>query len=353
MSQASFIELAAELQGIPRLPYPHGIQLLNRAWHRILDYRLWSFNVIPDAQQFIPAVITGGSVSVEFGSSTMVADAAAIAAINAGGNNPPIGHPLLGIGRQIKIGSANTSLLSSPGINYSITAWDATNGIITIDKPYGQAIATGQLYQILKAYYAAPNYPFTNIPAAPDAGFVKYTSCVNSSVGYAIRGKNLYCSQAKLNAIDPYRGAIDNPYIIAEYGRNALGQPVHEWYPNPGNNVTFRCTYITRWPDLGPQQNLPQMPYELSDCLLAMAKALAGDWALTQVPLYPELGRTNWVAFSQTQRQEFKESLIQCIKTDDEIAPWLPEIARSSIDFPMGGQFLQSHDLSLVLGGLR
>jgi hypothetical protein len=91
------------------------------------------------------------------------------------------------------------------------------------------------------------------------------------------------------------------------------------------------------------------MAYELPDLVMFESKALASDWATANVNTYPELAQTNWVAFRQTQMAEYTESLKQCFKQDDEMMPLIPFRQGQGFMFPLGGQFLQSHDVTSIL----
>jgi len=344
----AFADLTAELVGtVPRISALHAQQVINRAWDRVRDSRLWSFHFVSDAQLFVPFGITAGSVTATFDSKTVVADAAAAAALNAVAiANPPLASPVLGVGRQLRVGSTNG--ISTPtGPNYNIVAWDGIN-TLTIDRPYGEFTVTRAPYQVLKCYYAPPAPP-PFIDLEPDLRFVRYQVISNRNAGYSIFGPNLYWSQAQLNAIDPQRGGQGDAYIMANYGHNSLGQPVMELYPNPVNFTTYYATYWTRWQDLSPSVNLPQMAYELADAVMFQSKCLASDWALANVNTFPEIGQTNWVAYRQTQMAEYRLSMINCFKQDDELMPLIPTRQGQGFMFPLGGQFLQSHDITSIL----
>jgi|SRR5215472_14627550 len=344
----AFVDMTAELVGtVPRLSALHAQQLIQRSWQRIRDGRSWSFHFVADAQLFVPSAVSTGTVSASFNSNIVVADAAAAGALNAIAlANPPLASPVLGQGRQIRVGS--TSNISSPtGPNYTILAWDGVNRL-TIDKPYGEATVTQAPYQVLKTYYSPPAPPpFSGL--APDLRFVRYESITNRRSGYTIFGPNLYWSQAQLNGIDPQRGGQGEAYIVANYGRNSLGQPVIELYPNPVQFTTYYASYWTKWPDLSLNQDLPQIPYELADAVMFQAKAFASDWALANVSTVPELGQTNWVAYRQIQGDEYRKAMINCFKQDDEIFPLIPFRQGQGFMFPLGGQFLQSHDVTSIL----
>jgi hypothetical protein len=344
----AFVDLTAELMGtIPRISALHAQQLVNKAWGRIRDSRQWSFEFVADAQLFVPYAVSGGSMQATFGSKVVVADPTAADKLNAiAFANPPLAHPILGIGRELRVGSTNR--ISSPtGPNYQIVSWDGV-AHLTIDRPYGEASVDRAPYQVLKCYYAPPAPPpFDNL--TPDLRYVRYQVITNRNNGYAIFGPNLYWTQAQLNAIDPQRGGQGDAYIVANYGRNSLGQPVIELYPNPVQFTTYSATYWTRWPDLSFAQDLPTVPYELPEALMYKAKALASDWALANVSTFPEVGQTNWVSYRQTQDKEYRDAIINCFKQDDELVPLSPFRQGQGFMFPLGGQFLQSHDVTSLL----
>ena len=339
---------AAELLGtVPKLSILHAQQILNRAWGRIRDYRLWSFQLVSDAQINVPASISAGRVSVMNGSPTVTTDNVAGPALNAVATAVPPLAGVLGVGRQLRIGSTSGAAPST-GPNYTITNWVYSSGpqtgVITLDKPFGEATSASSLYQVLKCYYNAPNLPF--VAGASDRSFIKFLSIVNRQSGYSFRGSSLNWSQERLNSIDPQRGAQGDPYLQANYSRGSAGVPIFELYPSPVTAVTLNAVYLTRWPDLSPTQDLPVMPYELADAVVHLAKVYAAQWALANVATFQELGTTNWVAYQTLLKSEAKESLIQCVKVDDEILPWGPQMQGARFEFPLGGQFLQGHDLS-------
>lgn len=377
----SFQQLYKELTGeITSLPDVMAGRLINRAWKRINDYRMWSWQIVSNAQLFVPAVISVGSCTVTFNSTKIVMDAAATAALNTVVfGNPPLASPILGVGYQIRLGSTQPGLstvptwdslsstwasttitwndasaigaangLSAPvGPNYTIVAWDGA-GNMTIDAPYGQGSASGLSYQALKCYYAAPFLPVTSTGA--DGQFARYLSIVNVLNGYAITGKQLYFSQEELNRIDPQRGGQGDAYILALYGTNSLGQPVYEMYPNPVNPSTYVVNMVTKGPLLTMTTQLPQVSYALDDAVTFQAKVFAGQWALANAGHIKELHGTNWVQYVALMGEEFKNTFRLCIKEDDEIMPSpKPFVYNGGFSFPLGGEFLQSHDISSIL----
>jgi hypothetical protein len=345
----TFQQLYKELTGeIPSLPDPMAARCINRAWKRINDWRMWSWQVISNAQIFVPAVISVGTCSVTFNSTTVVMSAAATIALNAiAFGQPPLASPVLGIGYQIRLGTSANGLAAPVGPNYTIVAWDGA-GNLTIDAPYGQATGIGLSYQVLKAFYAAPYLPVTS--TGNDGQFARYLSITNVLNGYAITGKQLYFSQEDLNRIDPQRGGQGDAYILAYYQHNSLGQPVYEMYPNPVNPSTYQANYVSKGPLLTMATQLPQVSYALDDTVTFLAKKFAGQWALANSTRFKELGGVNWINYCGMMESEWKVSMLQCIKEDDEIMPSpKPFVYNGGYSFPLGGEFLQSHDLSSIL----
>lgn len=331
---ASFNDYVSELVGVfPRLSPEYAPKLVNRAWADIRDMRLWSFQ-FDYGDILSPAIVTAGTVSVTEGSASVVVDATAGAALDAvallPAPIPPLSSPTLGIGRQFRIGSQSPI--------YSIIGWDVGTLTLTLDRVYSNATAAGQTYQVYKCYYATP---------APD--FVRYISVVNRTSGYAMRGKNLTVSQTKLNAIDPQRGGQGDAYVVASYQPDADGNPVHEWYPNPTNPSTYNCFFQRRGADLSKTVPLPKsFPQAV---LTNRALMLCCNWAMVNVATYPELASVNWIQARKSYEQDFKEGLIQAIKQDDELMVQQPFLQGSTTDFPLGGAFLQGHDVSSLIGG--
>jgi len=346
----SIQNLTAELMGtFPRLPYLHSLQLINRAWARVRDIRLWSFSLVADGQLFAPTSITAGTVSATYQSTSIIADVDAAAALNAVvAATPPLASATLGLGRQIRVGTSNNAVLTANGPDYNITAWDNATKTLTIDKPFGEQTQTGQGYIVYKCYYAAPSLPFITTGAA-DGSMIRFMAMVNRNSGYTVRGRKLWYTQADLSGVDPTHSATGDAYIIASYGRNQPGQPVFELYPHPVSLTTYAVTFWTRWPDVSITQDFPKVPYALETCVMDLARKFCANWAMANTATYKELQNVNWVAAAMSYQQDYLEGLKQCLKQDDEIMPIVPFSQSSRFDFPLGGQFLQSHDMSSLL----
>lgn len=348
----AFRDYWEELKGtIPRLPPNLAQTYINRAWTDIRDYRLWSWLV---GVGFIstPTAITTGLVDATLGSTDVLFTVAAAAALNAVAlANPPLANAQIGLGRQFRLSSQTSG---TPGPLYNIVAWDNSTRTATLDRVYAEETITASPYTVYKAYYQPPP---SNGTATPD--FLRYLSVTNTPVGYTIRGQKLYYTQPQLDGIDPQRGATGDAYILAAYEDNPgsdvspLGPqmfPIHEWYPHPVYARVYKCIFQKRMLALSDTQSLPVTIPET--VLMARAFVHGAQWALGQVAVFPELAQTNWVNFITIKQQEYKETLLQCIKQDDEIFPQKAFTQGWQFDFPLGGQFLQGHDVSSLVGGL-
>lgn len=345
----AFQDYWSELVGtIPALSYLNAQNIVNQAFRELRSKRLWSWCVVNNAYLYAPVVITEGTIAANFGSVTAQAGVAAMAVLNpatTAGNPPMASGGSLGIGRQIRIG-ANAN---PQGPVYDIVNYNTGTGVITLDRPYGEPSVTAANYMVYKCYYAAP---FTGSgPTSTSATFGRFISITNVGTGYTIRGKNLAMSDTSINAIDPQRGATGDPYKVAYFGSNIAGQPVYEFYPHPVVQRTYVCMIQVNWLDLSDTVDLPVVSYELKDLLMAIARRKAGEWALANVGVNPsQLAGTNWVAYINQQMMQVRENLKSCLVADDELMPSLPMQTGGTADFPLGGEFLQNHDLSGVLG---
>jgi hypothetical protein len=165
----------------------------------------------------------------------------------------------------------------------------------------------------------------------------------NANSGYGIRNKNLYLSQAQLNTYDALRGASGDAYKVAAFRNDSTGLPIHEFYPHPTNPALYTAIFQRRGLPLSATSDLPvTLP---SSLLMARALIHASDWASGVIGIYPELAQVNWQLFRLAKEKQYKETLINCVRADDEIFPRLPFLQGGNNDnFPPGGSFLQSHN---------
>lgn len=335
----AFNDYVAELVGaVPRLPAPYAISLVNRAWAEIRDIRLWSF-LLQSKSINVPAMVTTGTVSVTQFSVNITFDATAIAALNASPSQPPIASTSVGVGRQFRIaGQGGSSLISNAGPLYTLLTYNSTTGAATLDQPYQDKTGVGLAYMVYKAYFEPPV-----------TDFVRYRVVTNYTSGYSIIRDALNVPQESLAVFDPQRQSTGDAYYISPFvtdyiNPSGTGVPAHEFYPHPVVPSTYVELFERRGQPLSPSQDLPStFP---SHVLVHRAMKHACDWALKNVPMMPELQITNWVQAIESAEASFRETLILAIKQDDTFFPHSPmRVGRYYSQFPLGGQWLQSHAL--------
>ena len=330
----AFQDYYSELIGaVPALPPTLAQTFVNRAWKELRDLRLWSFligfNDIPT-----PVAISAGTASVVFNTNTVNVDSTAGPALNAVAlSNPPLSGTI-GVGRQFRL---------APGPLYTITGWVYNSGpgtgVITLDRNFEGPTANNQAYQVYKAYYNPPV-----------ADFLRYIAVTNMSTAYTITNRSLLYSQSRLAEVDPQRTQQGDAYYLSQFTIPPTGNVVHEFYPHPTNGALYTTVYRRRGADLSATVDLPySFP---SDLLLNRAYNHSYRWALSNCGNIPQLANTNWMYLLEVNKKEYGERLIQCIKTDDEIITQLPFTQRLRPGIPVGGTYLQAHDVSSLVGGL-
>ena len=334
----AFQDYVAELiAAVPRLSPPLAIILVNRAWAEIRDIRMWSF-LLQSKSIAVPAVVSAGTVSVTQFSDTITFDATARAALNASQISPPIASTSIGVGRQFRIAGGGSSLISNTGPLYTMLTYNSSTGVTQLDQPYQDKSGVAQGYLVYKAYYEPP---------VPD--FVKYRVITNYTSGYGIVRDALNVPQESLAIFDPQRQSTGDAYYISPFvtdyiNPSGTGVPAHEFYPHPTVPSTYVELFERRGQALSPTQDLPStFP---SHVLIHRAMMHGCDWALKNVPMMAELQSTNWVTAKQSAEASFRETLILAIKQDDQFFPLMPmRVGRYYSQFPLGGQWLQSHAL--------
>src|SRR6266702_562506 len=136
--------MVAEIRGcVPKIPISFCPTLVNRAWRVVREANLWSFQLF-ECSWISPPLMSSGTASVVQGFPTVTFDPTAIAAIQSAQIAQPYS---LFTQRQFRVGVG--------GI-YNIMALDPafqSNGIATLDRPYGDVGGSQLAYQIYQLYY--------------------------------------------------------------------------------------------------------------------------------------------------------------------------------------------------------
>jgi hypothetical protein len=258
----AFENMAARLVGwVSKLSKDEAYNIVNDAWLDIRNNRLWSFQLGEDGIN-TPNVINTGSATVVLGTSTVILDAVASAAITG------ISNPLL-TARQFR--AQGFSIYSILTADFTIP----TAVVLTLDRVYSDPSGVSLPYQIYQAYYPAPVADFKR--------YIDWRDMVN---GFWL---DVTSTRREINIGDPQRLYYDFPYWVVGNGidnRGAgtgtpsatLGFPWHELYPNPLSQISYMRWWTRTGVDLvNPSDTLP---YPMTEKLVsARARMLAYQWA--------------------------------------------------------------------------
>jgi hypothetical protein len=327
----AFLDYAGELTGwIPRLDFLLAQKLVNRAWKDIREARLWSW-LTGEGTLVVPQIVTTGTVTVTRFSTAVTVDVTASAAL------ANLTNPLL-TQRQFRSGLGG-------GPVYNIVAVDnpATPGTLTLDRPWMDATAAGQPYQIYRCYYTPSDGAGNFI-----SDFLMFTVILNATDGYAIIGKNLFLTKAELDARDPTRGAQSVPYGLATYKVDANGFPIYELWPHPTSARGLPYLYRRRGIPLSSSVDVPGTLS--SDMLIQRALDYACDWAILNAGRFPELKDVDFRLMKAEANRKYEKMLLDARRNDDNIflANYLPNL-RDYLNYPpVDSNFMQSHDFGDV-----
>ena len=340
----TMLDVAGELSGqIPGLPNVFSRKFVNRAFAEVKRARLWSWNVGQGVIVCPQLITSAGSCTVTQFSNIVQFDATSITNLLPYVlANPPL------VQRQFRIGA---------GPVYSLITYNATTGVATLDRIYGEATVSGTSYVIYKCYYGPPSVDGTVAGSTTD--FLRHLSILNPIQGYTIAGRRLNMSQEELNRRDPLRGAQGQPYYAARYRPTPISTQTGAQTTSPGLGITM----VELWPHPTFQQNLLSnyerqhvdlLPgdYFPNQCDVPLVQYRAFEyayrWALQNSARIPELKGVDWRFLLAEVQVKYKEELVQAKRNDEEIALTLVRPGSAGLyDFwgPIDSNFFQSHGL--------
>ena len=321
---ASFLELTRELSGsIPKLSDLLAANLINQSYAELRDSRRWSW-LMAESAFVVPPLLSGGTVTVTAFSNQVQADATAMAVLNAAVFGPP---PL--VGRQFRI---STTV-------YNIVAYDATAGVLTLDRPYLETSGTVPNWSVYQCYYPAPS-----------ADFLKFVSILNPVSGYSISEERCGWTKEQIDRRDPQRGATGDAYYAAFYRTDpSSGLPVYELWPCPVNAVGMPYLYQRRGEDLVNDDDA--LPLTINTySFMQLAHYHGCMWADKNAGRFPELARINWLALATGHLNVYQKWLQKAKIADDEIflqsytVPWGAHWDGLG---PLDAAYAQAHDMSV------
>lgn len=310
----TLLEASANLVGeIPSLPRLTAQKYINQAILEIRKDYMWSWN-IGEGVLITPGMVSDGTVAVVLGSNQVTFDLdARLLMDDLDSANPPL------IERQFRIPG---------GPLYNILGWDGPNGVMTLDRIYGETTGDGLAYNVYRAYYDPPSVD----GITPNNDFLRYLTINNTQQGYTISQKRLNQPREILNRRDPMRGALGSPYYAFVYkprpnilpstlglttGGPTNGLMQYELWPHPTYQNSLLAQYVRQHVDLVPNDSLP---YGCSETLVKYrALEFAYRWAGQNVGRFPELKGTDWRFYLAEVQKKYSVELVGAKREDKEI----------------------------------
>jgi hypothetical protein len=296
----SFIDMQSELRGVvPKFPQSYAPTLINRAWRRIRESHLWSFNIIESAWTS-PAVVTQGTVTVAQGSASVTFDVDAIAALNASFIATPV-SPITA--RQLRVGVS--------GI-YNIIQYDGATGLATLDRLWFDPSGTAVGYQVYQVYYAAP--------------VLDYLMLVSVRNPQMFLDFDLTKTREWLDRQDPQRYQYTWPAYAVPWGidlrgagtANAsatLNYQLYELWGQPVQQFTYQVYGLRRGADLTlPGDTLPVPVGE--DLVIERAKEWVYEWAESNRDILPRGVAPDYKFLMQQSAATYRAMLIEYRRQD-------------------------------------
>jgi hypothetical protein len=298
--------MASELTGyLPKLSKELAFTLVNRAWSKIRDTGIWSFQ-LGESGILTPNVISTGTVTATIGSPTITCDTSATAALTG------LSNPLL-TQRQFRVQGYSV---------YSIIAASGSPLVLTLDRPYSDPPAGSSLpYMVYQAYYAPPV-----------SDFKRWLDIRDMTNGCWI---GIYETRREIDIGDPQRLYFTFPRWLVPYnldsraGSSTLGQMLYELYPNPLSQISYMTWWLRRGADLiNPNDTLPSPITD--DLILPRARVLAYEWA--EANRDPSIARGQAADYKMLigmANEMYQEKLKEIRKVDrDRIDLYLARIIR-------------------------
>jgi len=308
----SFLEMSRSLRlYVPDLPITLAQQFIRDRYRRILRRRDWS-GLRREAQFLLNAFKTAGTVSFTRGMTTAVGTGTAFASTD--------------IGRQFKAGTGSPV--------YTIIAVNVGTQTLTLNMPIGVATNTTASYFIMDAY------------VIPPADFSRFLVVSNPIQGWRL---HLAVTQGELNAMDPQRTFMGQPYAIVDrmYNIATTGSnnpvPQYEAWPYASTDQTLFYIYLIQGADLINDTDVPVWPIN-SDAIVSGALADVVRWPGTTTNPNPYFTRPE---YWKSYENEYEDKLIEVERRDEEIylsmLEMFPTYGYPMAPFTFSGTWLQSH----------
>lgn len=336
-------EISKHLQGlIPDLSPTFADDIVNQAREDLYAEKEWGF-LWSDGVIRVPALVSVSTVSVVKYSRSVTLSVSAKTIIDAISiDDVPI------VGRQFKV--------SNFDLEYTITDYNSTTGILTLDDIYLGDTNSVAKYQIYKRFFNPPEY--TKADGSRIFDFQRFEAIVDVKYRWQL---HLNYSNSWLNARDSSRIAEGNPFAFIPHKESLLddGSSVlsYELYPVPKDNTEriYKVLYIRRGYNLSKNESFPNV---FSKSLLIAASEIAAfKWAQIHRGQFPNLQKTNFenlIALSNARgnKNSYPNLLEQAFLRDEKMFP--NALQESYLSYPFcNNPFLDGMDIDAGYYGMN
>ena len=295
----SFLSMRTELRGsVPKLPFSYTTTLINRAYRTIRERNLWSF-LLFNGQWIAPQQFTGSAITTTQGSSTVVMSAADASALATALTASP--YSLI-TSRQFRVASGGLYDIWGYAPNTPSTGLTT----LILDRWYGEASATGVPFSIYQCYY------IPTVANSPITDFKTWIS-VRDMADFRSLFTDRY-TRRDLDIRDPQRTWYGIPTDVVPYAPDANPQSAtygtlrFELWGAPTYTLNYQLLGTRRGTDLvNPTDTLPVVLGE--DCVLALARVYAYEWAEANKDLAPRSVGPDWKYLMGSARKEHEDLL--------------------------------------------
>lgn len=232
--------MIGELQGnVAGVDAAYAKTLINEAWGDVRRLGGWSWQ-LKQTGFTVPGALSTGTVTLQFGSASVIGDSNAAAAWLT----PGIGSQYGSLITQRQFRSGGTS---GAGTMYDIIAFDGVN-TLTLDRPFSDPLVsmtgavTEQEYMIYQPYISAPSKTFRRWLSVYD---------IANSGWLFVKG-----DRREVGLSDPQRQIFANPDRLLAIGADSRlnsstkGWQRYELWPGPQNQYLYQAWYVDFGADL-------------------------------------------------------------------------------------------------------
>lgn len=287
------------------VPVPLAQHWVRDRYRKLLSRTLWAGSV-SESEFIIPDAYSTGTISVNTFSTTATGVGTAFTAGM--------------VGRQLLVGNV--------GPYYTITAVpDAVT--LTLDRVFGGASATGQLFTIVQAYLTPPS------------DFLSLKVVVDPVNNWKLR---INVPQEFIDTIDAQRTYAGTPRAIVDYRFSPTGIPMFEIWPRSLTQVRYPYLYYRDVADLTSDSDTPIFPIR-GDVIKMGALGDLAKWPGTEDRRNPMFS----LPLAAMYEKEFEMSAQEIDVTDQEIYQTMVTFPETGFDTypyaPIDAAYLQVHDL--------